>query len=250
VAATAAATDGATATLEAPAPPTMESTHDQTPAAHLASRQTDGYRLIEDVFQRSSGSVTRWPLYLRQVKQILRTADESFDERRYGFSGLVEALRYAQREGLFRLDRDRQGVLRVYPGARLQRVAPTTPTTAPAYETAEAANESSASSTPQAGDLFDAVTVSAGAPEMAAEPGVEAVIEAELVPVGSPEAAAAEPEVEVARAPRRRSTTRKPAAPARKAAAPAKPRGKASGSASGSPAGARNRRPPKSGNKA
>ena len=69
----------------------------------------------------------RWPLYLRQVKQILRSVDESFDERRYGFTGIVEALRYCQREGLFRLDRDRQGVLRVYPGPVLQRASTAAP---------------------------------------------------------------------------------------------------------------------------
>jgi hypothetical protein len=67
--------------------------------------------------------VQRWPLYLRQAKAVLRAADETFDERKYGFSGLVEALRFGQKEGLFRLDRDRQGVLRVYPGQLLQRVA-------------------------------------------------------------------------------------------------------------------------------
>jgi len=83
-------------------------------------------RFISDVFHRP-GIVQRWPLYLRQVKQILRSVDESFDERRYGFTGIVEALRYCQREGLFRLDRDRQGVLRVYPGPVLQRVATAAP---------------------------------------------------------------------------------------------------------------------------
>jgi hypothetical protein len=66
-------------------------------------------------------------LYLRQVKQILRSVDENFDERRYGFTGIVEALRYCQREGLFRLDRDRQGVLRVYPGPVLQRASAAAP---------------------------------------------------------------------------------------------------------------------------
>jgi uncharacterized LabA/DUF88 family protein len=83
-------------------------------------------RFISDVFHRP-GVVTRWPLYLRQVKQILRSVDESFDERRYGFTGIVEALRYCQREGLFRLDRDRQGVLRVYPGPVLQRASTAAP---------------------------------------------------------------------------------------------------------------------------
>ena len=61
------------------------------------------------------------------MKQILRSVDENFDERRYGFTGIVEALRYCQREGLFRLDRDRQGVLRVYPGPVLQRVSTAAP---------------------------------------------------------------------------------------------------------------------------
>ena len=82
--------------------------------------QAEGYRAMERVFLKP-GAVTRWPLYLRQAKAVLRAGDEGFDERRYGFAGLVEALRFGQREGLFRLDRDRQGVLRVYPGELLQR---------------------------------------------------------------------------------------------------------------------------------
>ena len=57
-------------------------------------------------------------MYVRQVKQYVRQVDENFDERKYGFTGMVDALRYGQREGLFRLDRDRQGVVRVYPGLR------------------------------------------------------------------------------------------------------------------------------------
>ena len=82
--------------------------------------QADGYRAMERVFLKP-GAVTRWPLYLRQAKAVLRAGDEGFDERKFGFAGLVEALRFGQREGLFRLDRDRQGVLRVYPGPLLQQ---------------------------------------------------------------------------------------------------------------------------------
>jgi uncharacterized LabA/DUF88 family protein len=95
--------------------------------------QGEGYKAMERVFLRP-GAVTRWPLYLRQAKAVLRAGDESFDERRYGFAGLVEALRFGQREGLFRLDRDRQGVLRVYPGQLLQRLEsqPSVPASAPA----------------------------------------------------------------------------------------------------------------------
>jgi hypothetical protein len=93
----------------------------QTPPGDPAL-QGEGYKAMERVFLRP-GAVTRWPLYLRQAKAVLRAGDETFDERRYGFAGLVEALRFGQREGLFRLDRDRQGVLRVYPGQLLQALA-------------------------------------------------------------------------------------------------------------------------------
>jgi uncharacterized LabA/DUF88 family protein len=58
----------------------------------------------------------RWPMYLRQVKQYLRTADASFDERKFGFNSLNDLLRACQREGLFRMERDRQGVIRFFQG--------------------------------------------------------------------------------------------------------------------------------------
>ncbi len=79
----------------------------------------EGYALIRDIFMRP-GVVSRWPLYVRQAKQVIRAANEQFDERRYGFNGIVDALRHSQREGLFRLDRDRQGVIRIYPGPLLE----------------------------------------------------------------------------------------------------------------------------------
>jgi uncharacterized LabA/DUF88 family protein len=84
----------------------------------MAGLQAEGYAVIRDIFLRP-GVVSRWPLYVRQAKQVIRTANESFDERRHGFNGIVDALRFAQREGLFRLDRDRQGVIRIYPGTLL-----------------------------------------------------------------------------------------------------------------------------------
>ena len=86
------------------------------PAA--AGELAEGYSTIRDIFLRP-GVVSRWPLYVRQVKQVIRAVNEGFDERRYGFNGIVDALRYSQREGLFRLDRDRQGVIRIYPGPLL-----------------------------------------------------------------------------------------------------------------------------------
>ena len=74
----------------------------------------------------------RWPMYLRNVKQILRqhrSAEDAagFDERRYGFSGLMDLLKALQRENVVRLERDRRGGLRVQQGGALQRAAPSTP---------------------------------------------------------------------------------------------------------------------------
>ena len=64
----------------------------------------------------------RWPMYLRNVKQILRAAN--FDERRYGFGGLMDLLKACQREGLVRIERDRRGGLRVFQSQAMPRLAP------------------------------------------------------------------------------------------------------------------------------
>ena len=71
----------------------------------------------------SAATTARWPMYLRNVKQILRQADGGFDERRYGFGGLMDLLKACQREGLVRIERDRRGGLRVFQGAAMARAA-------------------------------------------------------------------------------------------------------------------------------
>jgi uncharacterized LabA/DUF88 family protein len=77
----------------------------------------DGIRLLHRVLA-TPGAIARWPMYVRNVKQAMRAADPGFDERRHG--NLVEILRAVQRDGLVRLDRDRQGVLRVFQGPQLR----------------------------------------------------------------------------------------------------------------------------------
>ena len=62
----------------------------------------------------------RWPMYVRQIKQYLRSADPNFDEHKLGFATIMEFLRLCQREGLFRLERDRRGQVRVFAGSALQ----------------------------------------------------------------------------------------------------------------------------------
>src|SRR5262249_20012952 len=56
---------------------------------------------------------------VRQAKQFLRVSIEGFDERKYGFSSVVDLLRAAGKEGVLRIERDRQGAIRVFPGANL-----------------------------------------------------------------------------------------------------------------------------------
>jgi uncharacterized LabA/DUF88 family protein len=79
----------------------------------------DAVRAVQAIFQARTTPL-RWPMYIRNLKQIIKASDPTFDERRYGFGGILDFLRSCQREGLFRLERDRNGGLRVFPGAGLQ----------------------------------------------------------------------------------------------------------------------------------
>jgi uncharacterized LabA/DUF88 family protein len=118
---TEAATETAKVEPEASASERTDRT-DATEGAEAPPRlgPVEGFRILQAAFTRP-GVNPRWPMYVRQVKQFVRQYDETFDERKYGFTGIVDALRYGQREGLFRLDRDRQGVVRVYAGLRYPR---------------------------------------------------------------------------------------------------------------------------------
>jgi hypothetical protein len=77
----------------------------------------DGIRAVHRAFTDSPPA--RWPLYVRQAKQHLRTAIDAFDERKYGFASVVDLLRAAGKEGVVRIERDRQGAIRVFPGGNL-----------------------------------------------------------------------------------------------------------------------------------
>jgi uncharacterized LabA/DUF88 family protein len=81
----------------------------------------EGVRIASQLF--AAASTARWPMYLRNAKQILRAGN--FDERKYGFGGLIDLLRACQRDGFVRLERDRRGGLRLFQGPALGR--PTVP---------------------------------------------------------------------------------------------------------------------------
>jgi uncharacterized LabA/DUF88 family protein len=91
------------------------------PASRLGDN-ADGVRAATQLLMGATGA--RWPMYLRNVKQILRAG--GLDERRYGFGGLMDLLKALQREGLVRIERDRRGGLRVFQGPNLARPAEAT----------------------------------------------------------------------------------------------------------------------------
>jgi hypothetical protein len=78
----------------------------------------EGVRAMQEAFQNSK-ITPHWPMYLRNVKQFIKNSSPTFDEQRYGFHSFLEAVRSAQRAGLFRLERNRQGILRVFPGNQM-----------------------------------------------------------------------------------------------------------------------------------
>jgi len=81
----------------------------------------EGVRAIQEAFQKSN-ITPHWPMYLRNVKQFIKNASPTFDEHRYGFHSFLEAVRHAQRAGVLRLERNRQGILRVFPGSILSQL--------------------------------------------------------------------------------------------------------------------------------
>ena len=106
----------APADAAAPAAPIDADAEETVPASPMTIQ--DGIRALQQAF---GGSATppRWPMYVRQAKQFLRTAIDGFDERHYGFASLVDLLRAAGKEGVLRVERDRQGAVRVFAGPKL-----------------------------------------------------------------------------------------------------------------------------------
>ena len=71
----------------------------------------DGVALVRRLLAEAT-TQPRWPMYPRQFKQFLKNAQPDFDERRYG--SIADLMRACQKDGLLRLERDRQGALRVF----------------------------------------------------------------------------------------------------------------------------------------
>jgi uncharacterized LabA/DUF88 family protein len=81
----------------------------------------DGVALVRRVLAEAA-TEPRWPMYPRQFKQFLRNAQPAFDERKYG--SIADLMRACQKDGLLRLERDRQGALRVFAGGAPRAAVP------------------------------------------------------------------------------------------------------------------------------
>ncbi len=142
----------------------------QGPAPTIVGTTADGIRELTRIL--ATGEVRRWPMYLRNVKQLFRQVSPEFDERAYGFANLVDMLRAAARENIVRVDRDRQGVIRVFQG------------------NVESAAKPAAPPAPKIFDIEDELAAEAAQAEREA---AEAAAAAPASPVDAPESA--EPDV-------------------------------------------------------
>jgi uncharacterized protein (TIGR00288 family) len=105
----------------APAPePVDEDEEEPMPASPMTMQ--DGIRAVQQALANASPA-PRWPMYVRQAKQFLKTRIDGFDERKYGFATVVDLLRAAAKDGVLKLERDRHGAFRVFAGAKLTALA-------------------------------------------------------------------------------------------------------------------------------
>jgi uncharacterized LabA/DUF88 family protein len=129
--------DGSVQPATADAPQAQTQSQSQPQAQSQAQSQSQTQSQPQEIRATESGEAgvsrarqilaaatnARWPMYLRNVKQILRQSDGGFDERRYGFGGLMDLMKALQRDNVVRIERDRRGGLRVFQGQALQTAA-------------------------------------------------------------------------------------------------------------------------------
>ncbi len=93
----------------------------EAPQATTAA-PSEAARVLEELL-RESKIRPHWPMYLRTFKQMLRSLQPPFDERQYGLSSTYDLARQMGRDGLLRVERNRQGILRIFPGERFPKVS-------------------------------------------------------------------------------------------------------------------------------
>ena len=127
------------ASVIAAAPAAAHAATPAAPAGPVEQIGTPAEGLREFARLLAAAEIRKWPLYLRNVKQVMRAATPPFEERAFGFANLTDLLRAAHKDSIVRMERDRQGVIRIFQSANAAAsAAPATPQTA-APEPASAA---------------------------------------------------------------------------------------------------------------
>jgi len=108
---------GPVAPPAAPAEPKGLAQPAASPAAEPlpAGQPSDAIRSLQEIL-RESKAKPHWPMYLRSFKQFLKSLQPPFDERPFGITSTYDLVRQAQKDGLLHVERNRQGILRLFPG--------------------------------------------------------------------------------------------------------------------------------------
>jgi len=162
----------------------------------------DGVALVRRLLSEAT-TQPRWPMYPRQFKQFLKAAQPDFDERRYG--SIADLMRACQKDGILRLERDRQGGLRVFAnGATARATVP--------HGWGLVVNNSQAPA-----EMVEASTLVEPLPPAIAEP-VALPLEVEAAPKAAPKAKRAARARKTPPAAKAERTEKKKAAPRKKKA--------------------------------
>jgi uncharacterized LabA/DUF88 family protein len=102
-------------------PPSAELSSTEIPAPTTPTMPSSEASKVLEEQLRESKVKPHWPMYLRTFKQLLRSLQPPFDERQFGFSSMYDLVRQAHRDGLIHVERNRQGILRIFPGERFPK---------------------------------------------------------------------------------------------------------------------------------
>jgi uncharacterized LabA/DUF88 family protein len=160
----------------------------QPEAPPAQAQPAEAIAVLEEIL-RDSKIRPHWPMYLRTFKQFLRSLQPPFDERQYGLPSTYDLARQAHRDGLLRVERNRQGILRIFPGERFTRSAPELPieelvsADATAPEAPSPEQEISLHELPPAPEAALPLELSAGLPEQNLPETIESPPILEMTPV-------------------------------------------------------------------
>jgi uncharacterized LabA/DUF88 family protein len=192
---------------------------------------TEALRALEELLK--DAKMPHWPMYLRTFKQFLRSLQPPFDERQHGLTSTYDLVRHAHRDGLLRVERNRQGVLRILPGERFPKIAQDQPAPLQDSVIEEAAKLEPALTETEASDKKEESLKEQESPEIAGETQPEtdeASSEAEASPPAPAETEEEKPAEE--KLEKEESTEEKPARQKADKKAKAKPRTRKTAAAS------------------